>query len=93
MLLVQVQATLGALWEAFEDIAVYMEVLKVQILVEAPRGERLLLRHAFEVWQDVSRQCCRRRFFSADGRGACHASQVAATGYYPACSNMHCVAS
>ena len=38
-LLPQVQATLGALWDAFGDIAVYMEVLKVQKLVEAPRGE------------------------------------------------------
>lgn len=37
-LLTQVQATLGALWDAYEDIAVYMEVVKVQTSVEALRG-------------------------------------------------------
>ena len=52
------QATLGALWDAFEDIAVYMEVVKVQTLVEAPRGERPLWRLACGMLQNATRQCC-----------------------------------
>ena len=42
MLVPQVQAVVGALWEAFQDVAVYMEVLKVQTMVDTPRGERPL---------------------------------------------------
>lgn len=62
-LLPQVQATLGALWDAFEDIAVYMEVLKVQTAVEAsPRGECPL--------QRMRVGCCRMPTGSAAG-GLC----------------------
>ena len=70
-LLPQVQATLSALWDAFEDIAVFMEVLKVQTLAEAPRGEApaparacgvgggFRVRVESGVWQDASLQCYR----------------------------------
>lgn len=42
----QVEATKGALWDAFAEVAVYMEVLRVRVGTAAPasaKGERLLL--------------------------------------------------
>ena len=87
-LLPQVQATLGALWDAFEDIAVYMEVLKVQTLVEAPRGEAPAAARACEVGGvfRVRVKCCRTQAASAAG-GGLRAEQrrfgrVAATGLF-----------
>ena len=56
-LLPQVQATIGALWDAYEDVAVYMEVVSVQTLVDAPRGELAMLPDThtpmplYESWQ------------------------------------------
>ena len=42
----QVEATKGALWDAFAEVAVYMEVLRVRVGTAAPasaKGARLLL--------------------------------------------------
>lgn len=42
----QVEATKGALWDAFAEVAVYMEVLRVRVSTAAPasaKGERPLL--------------------------------------------------